>query len=809
VYTGVSFVFLLTFIFTYSRGAWLQFPIVYLLFLFLLGDVYRILEGVLLSGVAGILTLCAIPLFYKYANTQNSAAIWQLTIGGALTAIVLSFVIGFVVEFLKKINRKTLLLGGGGLVTLTIALIVILLGVVLNTEKPIELSHRHNEKDSVKEIAKVIDGVQSNNEYIFKYDIQSSSQDEKKWAYKLIVDSINNKKETQNILETTNIDLQDSNEIVFKTLEDTEKLNVRIINQYAGTSVKLQNAVLVNQSNNQQERVIFRYKYIPDSIAARFNDINAETHSVTERIVFYKDALKMIKDRPIVGAGGGGWAALNFMYQSYMYWSTQTHNYIMQVWIETGTVGLLALLSFLGLLLINIYKIRKQKKVNNDDMVLAMTLAVAVISLVAHSIIDFDLSLAAISLMLWEVIACFVVISNDVLSHCERSEEYHFVKAQKIRKSAGYEYISVAVVSVVLLISVISLHSGYTNAQIAIQRVKENNLPYAIKFFEKAVERDPFTASYKMDLAGLYNKFATKEQNGKIIVENKEQFENTERLMQQALKLEPYSSQLYAHAASFAMSRGEIEKGLEYIEKSIKVQPLRIQNYQQKADVYFQIGINNLNAKKYDEAEKAFNEVLSIPKVVKGINKKLLKPISLNSETMEYIEKSIWLLDNYQKSDSVKKFSKLIYYAYMGCDFNEKGLPDLWSIWNPKGTTIKTEIINGEAIRITNLGKSEGIINTRKVTLHPDKKYLLEFKARGNVKKNTIFEVFVASDKGQYIQFHADSIMLEDDFKKYSFEFTTTKDITGGKQNIRFDHNGNDDGYIEIKEIYLYKINDN
>lgn len=44
---------------------------------------------------------------------------------------------------------------------------------------------------------------------------------------------------------------------------------------------------------------------LPDNMETRLENINFQQHSVLERITFYKDAVKVVKDYPILGAGGG------------------------------------------------------------------------------------------------------------------------------------------------------------------------------------------------------------------------------------------------------------------------------------------------------------------------------------------------------------------------------------------------------------------------------------------------------------------------------------------------------------------------
>lgn len=47
---------------------------------------------------------------------------------------------------------------------------------------------------------------------------------------------------------------------------------------------------------------------LPDNVKTRIENINFQQHSVLERGTFYKDAVKLWTDYPIIGAGGGAWA---------------------------------------------------------------------------------------------------------------------------------------------------------------------------------------------------------------------------------------------------------------------------------------------------------------------------------------------------------------------------------------------------------------------------------------------------------------------------------------------------------------------
>jgi tetratricopeptide (TPR) repeat protein len=130
-------------------------------------------------------------------------------------------------------------------------------------------------------------------------------------------------------------------------------------------------------------------KILPQSISERIANINFRQHSVLERITFYRDALKLSADYPLLGAGGGGWNALFEQYQNNPYVSRQTHSYIFQTLVEVGWIGLVVLIVLIGSILLyylhHYWRERKEQPGHFVFFILAL-------SILAHSMIDFDMS---------------------------------------------------------------------------------------------------------------------------------------------------------------------------------------------------------------------------------------------------------------------------------------------------------------------------------------------------------------------------------------------------------------------------------
>ncbi|NLI12095.1 MAG: O-antigen ligase family protein, partial [Peptococcaceae bacterium] len=123
--------------------------------------------------------------------------------------------------------------------------------------------------------------------------------------------------------------------------------------------------------------------------------------NAAERMYFYHDALKMFRERPILGWGGGGWDEAYRAYQSYFYNSDKVHGYYFQVLVETGIVGLLALLAVWAGFLHLTHRLYHQAKTNYAGRFLISVITVSAVSLGLHAAIDFDLSLSALALVLW------------------------------------------------------------------------------------------------------------------------------------------------------------------------------------------------------------------------------------------------------------------------------------------------------------------------------------------------------------------------------------------------------------------------
>jgi hypothetical protein len=151
-------------------------------------------------------------------------------------------------------------------------------------------------------------------------------------------------------------------------------------------------------------------KMLPQSIADRIANINFRQHSVLERLTFYRDALKLSTDYPLIGAGGGGWSALYEQYQNNPYISRQAHSYFLQTLVEIGWIGLIMLIALVGGIFLFYLHHYWRERMEQPRHFVFFILA---FSILAHSMIDFDMSFVYIGALVFFSLGVLGAIYRD------------------------------------------------------------------------------------------------------------------------------------------------------------------------------------------------------------------------------------------------------------------------------------------------------------------------------------------------------------------------------------------------------------
>lgn len=352
---------------------------------------------------------------------------------------------------------------------------------------------------------------------------------------------------------------------------------------------------------------------MPTTVLQRLQTIRLSDRSALDRFLWPLDALKIVKDHPITGVGGRGWSSIYTKYQSYGYASTEVHNHLLQTWAEAGTVGLLALLSLWLLALRSgwqVYRVGRPEGLPEHQL-LSWGLGVSALGLMTHSVVDFNLSLGAISIYLW---ALFGVIAGLAMGVAPASSMQPAMKpskklSQRRTISPGVERPLVVACSIILFAVSGSLLAGHAFAQRGATLLNAGNASAARPFFEKAVGLDPLAAPFHLDLGQAYEKIASQAGDQPLRIRAK-------REMDAGIRLDRYNAYYHNVYAVFALRNGDIETAVAHFATATELQPFQVVNHENLARARLTAGINNL---KRGETQKARAHLANVPDVLQQL----------------------------------------------------------------------------------------------------------------------------------------------------------------------------------------------
>lgn len=359
---------------------------------------------------------------------------------------------------------------------------------------------------------------------------------------------------------------------------------------------------------------VVRY-ILPATIAERLENINFNQHSVLERATFYKDGLKLAADYPLFGAGGGAWTALFEQYQNNPYVSRQAHSYVIQTLVETGWVGLIVHLLFIGTAFCFYTRCYISYPEKRGSHFIFFIFAIAIL---IHSLIDFDMSYLSISTI---VFFCL----GGMLSPYEPDLQ---IKTGSWKEWKGWRLaypVFLGIISVA--VSFFVLKEYYANTQynhaLAIAR-EQKPLKELLPPLDRAIKASPSNPRFllvKTDwMTQAYMKTGNTEylQEVKKITDILKQYEPNDRLV----ILAKYR---------YHKDMNELDQALDELDEGVRKFPWDIKFYETAIFEYYRLGEqqllenpNDLN-ESWKSALKLYNEIERRVKMLEALPEEQLQ----------------------------------------------------------------------------------------------------------------------------------------------------------------------------------------
>lgn len=812
VYLNLANLFVFTFILTYSRGMWLIYPIILVIYFTLINREYK-LRTIKYNVVTNIIAVPSAFLFASKMQEQNSAkliGILLISMGFFTILAILSF----------KLERKIEKISLKKIVVSIVSIAIILSGVLvflINQTEPVLLKNEGTE-DKWTTFYRNIYELDPKEKYTVSIDYKILNTKLKPHAGRIRVIGIDKDNRSVNTVldEYLTPDKNDdgsykeyNNEVVdarvvidfdeIESQEDKDKIKyfrLYLQNYYADTSMKIKKVIITNKEGQLIKELKLKYKYIPESIARRIESIGINDTSSNARITFYEDAFKIIKNNFLIGTGGGGWKAIYRKYQSYNYAASEAHNYYMQLFIEVGFIGFIMFIGFILSIFIICYKIYKKiyDESNLDyDLVefntVHKSLMVGILTILTHAILDFDLSLSAFTMILFVLFG--IVVSNY------KEDKILKLEIDKINSKRIISIVAIALIVINLgLIS--SFKIANVNA-ITAARLFEEDKDKSLAKLETASKLDFVNVDYKKDLSKMYLEKFKETKDDKYL-------SMSQILMKESVSLLPNDFDTLKTASFYYLSVGNIEKGLSLADKLVERQPLNIEAYKIKCDAYlygYSYYINSL--RDINKAKETIARAMNIKKEIEEAKEKTSRQFNLDKQLIYKLGYTRFNSDsmNNKIEYEIPKGYRLKTAYYFDMDLDDNSNLDYISIWNHKDGNLRYDI-KDDYIRLMNNKAKYGVLYTRLLEFEPDKEYNVNVKLAGNIDSNNLDIYIYCPSSKQKIQGRFEIDEVSDNPKIYSVDFKTTKDIKDNAY-IRIFHTGNDEGYIDLYSISLFE----
>ena len=399
--------------------------------------------------------------------------------------------------------------------------------------------------------------------------------------------------------------------------------------------------------------------------AAQMESIDVDASGLISREAMWSDALRMVKDRPLLGAGGGGWNALYHMYQRKLYSSALAHSHPLEVAVETGVPGFLIYTAMWVYMIRNAWALWRRRSIAErygepdvdaeaawEAFLPAFSGAVA---MGLHSVVDFDFSFPAIAAIAWGLMACSNSVARAALAHDAGGGAAGSSAvgggaagssavgggaagssavgggaaggralggalrlgwadpAVRVRSPIAQGLVGLVVCAVVLA-PTLRFSEAASRGASAARAMLSGDYAGAERLYREAIRLDPFTASYWIDLAQVSLVSYTIDAQGWRLDQVREYCDR-------AIEVQPSSLAARIRATELLSSIGDLDRAMQLAIDNTRWIPRDVRVYEGLARVYVNMAVSALNsgdrAKSRDYAAKARDVV---PVAARSIN---------------------------------------------------------------------------------------------------------------------------------------------------------------------------------------------
>lgn len=325
-----------------------------------------------------------VQFFYILYMIPNIICLLLTVSRSVISLLILITCILVLLAYRKKISKKMVI------TVASLAIIgIIVIMVLMRFSKPLEITERNE--------TSYIFNLEPNTHYTFEFEISAQTEttgQNDAFAIKLIEE--NKYLFDEEVATITFPNFEGRKTIEFDSSEQFYQVKIEYSNKAKGK-------LTVHKLYINGEEYVLQYKYVPQQFGWFLRTLNGKSESVWQRMDFYKDSIKILKENWLYGGGGNTWRNCYQEIQEYNYGAKECHSYLLDIWMSFGLLGICSYISILAITIKNIYEMKKEKAEELDEMLISMIMGTLLI--IVHSFVDFGMSFLILLVMVYMLLA--------------------------------------------------------------------------------------------------------------------------------------------------------------------------------------------------------------------------------------------------------------------------------------------------------------------------------------------------------------------------------------------------------------------
>lgn len=356
--------------------------------------------------------------------------------------------------------------------------------------------------------------------------------------------------------------------------------------------------------------------------------------SVSQRFIFWEDGLKIWQQSPIFGLGANSWHTLYEKFQTYPYYSTRSHSFLIDTLIEVGLVGFVALFVVIWPMLRAVARPYPQSpgteeslqdftghaalagkgslspSVMQSNLVVHRSLAAMGLALFLHSVMDWDMSFNYLRILMTIGMGAGVALYASQANVSSRATTSRLVTWQKsVASNHGLLYGVSGVGTLGLLVAVFFGTQLFRANQVAVSAQHVPLSDARLSLYQKAHMLAPYNGQLVSDIGATEYSLAVL--GGTPGASDRSQIEQALLTYEEAAKLSPFNATIQGATATLAYNLGEFQLAYQHAKLAYEDAPFYPENV---ATAINAGSVYAMNIAKSDPAQShaIFNDVLHL-----------------------------------------------------------------------------------------------------------------------------------------------------------------------------------------------------